>query len=149
LQLTEEQKQILNLSIYTICYVKTFVKKGDKDGKFISWNNNFANVELNVFYGESTNNFEPTYCCININAKSKSTANFENLDKFLNFMVDRIKNNIERIKQEGLIKYYVCNWPTNDNNPSAEYFENNKNQFQTVLDIITKAAISASSVGIK
>jgi hypothetical protein len=149
LQLTEEQKQILNLSIYTICYVKTFVKKGDKDGKFISWNNNFANVELNVFYGESTNNFEPTYCCININAKSKSIANFENLDKFLNFMVDRIKNNIERIKQEGLIKYYVCNWPTNDNNPSAEYFENNKNQFQTVLDIITKAAISASSVGIK
>lgn len=134
--------------IYALCYLRTFDKPGEKDGKFVSWNNNFATITLDNNYGASVSYFDPTYCCININSKSKSIANFDSVDNFLDFMVSRLENNVERILDIGLNQYYVCNWPVSTNKPSQEYFSKNRDLFESSLKVIEFSQISAKSVGI-
>lgn len=138
----------LQAIIYSLCYLKTFVKPGDKNGKFVSWNNNYVLLTLDNNYGESANFFDTTYSCVNINDKSKPIANFESLDSFLDFMVSRLENNVNRILNIGLNQYYVCNWPVSANNPSEEYFLNNKINFENSLNTMTLSMKSAESVGL-
>ena len=149
----------IQTSIYLLCYVLTFNKN-----KFEGYNNNFASVALNTYWGESTKYFiQKQSSCVKIPNSlgartSQPIANFETLDKFLDFMVARLTPNIRRIyfgtngnAPLGLLKYYVCYWkpptPENQNIPES-YFDANQNEFNTLYNTFDKAYKSAASVGL-
>jgi len=146
----------IQTSIYLLCYVLTF----NKD----SYNNNFASVALNTYWGESTKYFiQKQASCVKLPNSlgaptSQPIANFETLDKFLDFMVARLTPNIRRIYYGdngnaplGLLKYYVCYWkPPSDGIPniSESYFDANQNEFKTLESTFDKAYKSAAQVGL-
>ena len=89
----------IQTTIYLLCYVLTF----NKD-KFEGYNNNFASVALNTFWGGENTKFfiQKQASCVKVSNSlgvktSQPIANFENLDKFLDFMVARVSANIRRI----------------------------------------------------
>ena len=151
----------LQVLIYIMCYIKTF----NKD-KFYGYNNNFANVELSVYWGPSTQYFiQKRASCVLISnsngtydntTASTPIANFESLDKFLDFMVARLTPNINRIlfgesgnAPLGIPKYYSCFWtPATSENPniSTEYYDDNQNEFKLLINTVKKAIASAKSV---
>ena len=148
----------LQVLIYLMCYIKTY----NKDN-FYGYNNNFANVNLSVNWGTSgrENFIQQQASCVDIpnSTGSPSTtpiANFENLDKFLSFMVARLTPNINRIfygedgtAPLGLPKYNVCFWqPATSANPNIppDYFDANLNEFKTLFDTVKKGIKSAGDV---
>ena len=147
----------LQVLIYLMCYIKTF----NKDS-FYGYNNNFANVDLSAYWGPSTQYFiQKQASCVEVSNStgSKSStpiANFENIDKFLSFMVARLTPNINRIfygeNEEaplGLPKYYVCFWqPATSANPNIppSYFDENQNEFKTLIETVKKGIKSAGDV---
>jgi hypothetical protein len=149
----------IQTSIYLLCYVLTF----NKDS-FYGYNNNFASVALNTFWGASTDYFiQKQSSCVKLPNSlgaptSQPIANFQSLDKFIDFMIARLTPNIRRIYYGengnaplGLVKYYVCYWkpPTAENqNIPESYFDANQNEFNTLYNTFDKAYKSASSVGL-
>jgi hypothetical protein len=147
----------LQVLIYLMCYIKTF----NKDS-FYGYNNNFANVDLSLYWGPSTQYFiQKQASCVDVpnstgSPSSTPIANFENLDKFLSFMVARLTPNINRIfygengeAPLGLPKYYVCYWlPATSANPNIppSYFDENQNEFKTTIDTVKKGIKSAGDV---
>jgi hypothetical protein len=147
----------LQILIYLMCYIKTF----NKD-KFYGYNNNFANVELSVYWGPSTQYFiQKQSSCVSVsnsNATNNPTpiANFNSLDKFLDFMVARLTPNVRRIlfgengnAPLGLPKFYVCYWtPATNETPNItpEYFDENQSEFETLFDTVKKGLKSANEV---
>jgi hypothetical protein len=147
----------LQILVYLMCYIKTF----NKD-KFYGYNNNFANVELSVYWGPSTQYFiQKQASCVsvsNTNSTNNPTpiANFDNLDKFLDFMIARLKPNVRRIlfgengnAPLGLPKFYVCYWtPATSSNPniSPEYFDENQDEYKTLFETVRKGLKSAKEV---
>lgn len=151
----------LQVLIYMMCYIKTF----NKD-KFYGYNNNFANVELSVYWGPSTQYFiQKQSSCVSVSnangnydttKSSTPIANFDSLDKFLDFMVARLTPNVRRIlfgengnAPLGLPKYYACYWtPATSENPniSPEYFDANLNEFKLLIDTVKKGLKSANEV---
>ncbi len=147
----------LQILIYLMCYIKTF----NKD-KFYGYNNNFANVELSVYWGPSTQYFiQKQSSCVSVsnsNATNNPTpiANFNSLDKFLDFMVARLTPNVRRIlfgengnAPLGLPKFYVCYWTPATNatpNITPEYFDENQSEFETLFDTVKKGLKSANEV---
>ena len=136
--------------IYTICYVKSFVENGNSgNGNFVGFNNNFANISLyNNFSQTAKDYFSPNFCCIRVKAtsavaKSEPLVAFKDAKTFVEFMAARLKQNVERIAQMGIAKYYVCHWPKQ--NVAESYYNSNKSEFQTVIDTIYKALDSANS----
>jgi len=146
---------VLQTIIYCICYVRSF--QGTKDKPLIAgWNNNFAAVTLDIDYGDGNNYFTKKYSCLDVQAgesQSKASpntlpiANFENVDRFIDFMVSRLTPNVQRIQQIGLPKYYVCYWPIN--NVTPEYYESNKlKQFEKVNITFSGANLSSLTLGL-
>ena len=146
---------VLQTIIYCICYVRSF--QGTKDKPLIAgWNNNFAAVTLDIDYGDGNNYFTKKYSCLDVQAGESSAkaspntlpiANFENVDKFIDFMVSRLTPNVQRTQELGLPKYYVCYWPIN--NVTPEYYESNKDkQFKKVIATFDEAYLSAQSLGL-
>jgi hypothetical protein len=146
---------VLQTIIYTICYVRSFQGTGSKP-LIAGWNNNFAAVTLDIDYGNSNIYFTKKYSCLEVQAgesPAKSNpntlpiANFESIDKFIDFMVSRLSPNVQRIQQIGIPKYYVCYWPIN--NVTPEYYESNKNlQFKKLLVTFDEAYASATGLGL-
>jgi len=110
----------LQILIFMISYVRTF--QGGKGGKFEGYNYNYGTVELTTDYGPSSGNFIAGKCsCANIPNSTLSTktaqpiANFESVDKYVDFMATRLRENVPRITDGangiGITKYYVCYWP--------------------------------------
>jgi hypothetical protein len=147
----------LQVLIYLMCYIKTF----NKD-KFYGYNNNFVSAALNVYWGPSTQYFiQKQASCVQIPnstgaPSSTPIANFEDIDKFLSFMVARLTPNINRIfygengdAPLGLPKYYACFWSpstsTNQNIPPS-YFDENQDEFKTLFDTVKKGIKSAGEV---
>jgi len=146
---------VLQTIIYTICYVRSFQGTGSKP-LIAGWNNNFAAVTLDIDYGNSNIYFTKKYSCLDVQAGESSAksnpntlpiANFENIGKFIDFMVSRLSPNVQRIQQIGIPKYYVCYWPIN--NVTPEYYELNKNlQFKKLLATFDEAYASATGLGL-
>jgi hypothetical protein len=65
-------------------------------------------------------------------------------------MVSRLTPNVSRILQTGMgiEKYYVCHWPTDENNVSEDYYENNKNEFKQTIETFANAFKSAGSTDV-
>mgnify|MGYP000503048753 CR=1 FL=1 len=147
---------VLQTIIYCICYVRSF--QGTKDKPLMSgWNNNFAAVTLDIDYGDGNNYFTKKYSCLDVQAgesQAKASpntlpiANFENVDRFIDFMVSRLTPRVQQIQGPGgLPKYYVCYWPIN--NVTPEYYESNKDkQFKKLLVTFAEAYLSAESLGL-
>ena len=141
---------VLQTIIYTICYVRSFEK-----GAWAVWNNNIASVTLDIDYVNNNLYFQKTYSCLNVQAgesSAKSTtnilpiANFETIDKFIDFMISKLAPNVQRIQQIKLDTYYVCYWPTT--NLTEEYYKTNYDQFKKVRASFDAALNSALSNGL-
>jgi hypothetical protein len=149
----------LRISIYLLCYVLTFNKN-----QFEGYNNNFASIALNTFWGESTKYFKDKQSsCVKLPNSlgaptSQPIANFENLDKFLDFMISRLEQNLRRIyfgtngkAPLGLAKYYVCYWrPSSETIPTIteEYYDQNLDSWKVLFDTLDKGYKSAAQVGL-
>jgi len=149
---------ILQTIIYCICYVRTH-QTGPKTSAFVGVNNNFASVTLDLDYGNNNIYFtqaQKKYACLDVaktNSTTKTTpnvlpiANFENVGRFIDFMISKLQPNLTRITQMGLTKYYVCYWPLT--NLTEQYYDTNKDkEFTTVQATFEKAIKSANSLGL-
>jgi len=133
----------LRAIIYCLCYVRTF-----KGGKFAGFDNNYITLSLSErvtpeeYYSRS-------YSCVNLTVNNpEPIANFDNVNKFLDFMSSKITPNVDRIINSiGLQQYYVCNWQSNEN-ISPEYFIANIQQFNTVRDKLYSGLKSAIESGV-
>jgi len=134
---------VMKATIFSICYTTTF-----KENKFIGYGNNYsAAINLNVDFGASRALFTKTYMCVTDNKNTYAWANFDTLGKFLEFMYDRLKNNIGRIIKEGLWQYYNCFFPVTG--PDVAYFQANKtsnNIFKTDGDRLTAGLVQYNTL---
>jgi hypothetical protein len=115
----------LQILIFLISYVRTFQKN-----TFVGYNHNYGTIELTTDYTASSGNFIAGRCsCVNIpDSKGTNTAqpvaNFASVDKYIDFMVSRLEQNVPRITNGvdgiGITKYYVCHWPK-DNVSESDY----------------------------
>ena len=145
----------LQVAIYTISYVRTYQEASNTGaGMFNGWNNNFATLSLSQDWFGQVSLLEKRYSCINIrtnpgNASSEPIAHFESLDKYIQFMAGRLRENVDtgRIARLGLSKYYVCHWPVD--NISEEYYDENEDEFLQTKQTFDKALTSAAESGLK
>ena len=148
-------------TIYLLCYVLTFNKN-----KFEGYNNNFASVVLNTFWGSSGDKYfiKDQASCVKLPNSlgvtiSQPIANFENINNFLDFMITRLSNNIRRIYYGengnaplGFAKYYVCYWkPPSDGIPNIPetFFDENQDLYKELYSTLKKGLKSAGEVGLK
>jgi hypothetical protein len=142
----------LQTAIYTISYIRTYQSNSNTNvGSFNGWNNNLGTLSLNQNWGGQVSLIERNYSCVNIRTNPSTTssepiAHFESLDKYITFMAGRLQQNIDRIVQLGLAKYYVCYWPKS--NVSEQYYDTNKTEFNKVRKTFAKALSSATDAGL-
>jgi hypothetical protein len=142
----------LQTAIYTISYIRTYQSNSNTNvGSFNGWNNNLGTLSLNQNWGGQVSLIERNYSCVNIRTNPSTTssepiAHFESLDKYITFMAGRLQQNIDRIVQLGLAKYYVCYWPKS--NVSEQYYDTNKTEFNKVRETFAKALTSATDAGL-
>jgi hypothetical protein len=126
----------LQILIFMISYIRTF-----QGGKFEGYNHNYGTVELTTDYGPSSGSFIAGRCsCANIPSSNLSTktaqpiANFESVDKYVDFMSTRLRPNVDRITNGangiGITKYYVCYWPKQ--NIEESYYDSHLSEFTTL-----------------
>jgi hypothetical protein len=148
-------KPTLQILIFLISYVRTF--QGGKGGKFEGYNHNYGTVELTTDYGPSSINFIAGRCsCANIPSSNLSTktaqpiANFESVDKYVDFMVSRLEQNEARITTGadalGITKYYACYWPKQ--NVDESYYDSHLSEFATLDKTLLDAFKLAGSAGL-
>jgi hypothetical protein len=137
----------LQIIIYCISYVRTFQPSSNtKVGKFVGWNHNLGTISLTENWGASSADFNQSYTCVNVKtndstSSSQPNAQFSSLDKYINFMQGRLSNNVNRILDIGLTKYYVCFWPKNNVDPA--YYDSNIGNYATLKETFYKALDSA------
>jgi hypothetical protein len=144
---------VLQTIIYCISYARSFEKiSNSKAGKFNGWNNNLASVSLDIDYGATSTSFLKTYSCVNIQTNPSTNdslplASFSTLDTYINFMRDRLINNIDRVLDDGLVKYYVCYYPKQ--NVAPTYYDTHIDEYKTLKSTMEKALTSALSKGVE
>lgn len=140
----------LRTIIFVLSYIRTYTNDSNSNlGSFKGFNNNFATITLENFYGDGSSSFlSPTYTCVNVNGKSKPIAIFNSEIDYINFMEGRLSPIVDRILSIGLARYYVCFWPVS-NGITIDEFDRNKNQYTTLINTINAAQKLAQSVGLK
>lgn len=110
--------------IFSTMYVDTGTPTG-----FEAFENNFSTINLTEFYGgDSTSYMTTKYFCVtrgNSQTTNIPVAQFETLDKFLDFFTSKFGGKIVSLTKEinsstkpvidTLLKYYVLEWPTKQN----------------------------------
>jgi hypothetical protein len=94
---------------------------------------------------------EKTYSCVNIKTSpssnsSQPVAHFSSLDSYINFMSGRLINREPQILNIGLVKYYVCHWPTS--NIQESYYDSNIGTFKQTKDTMYEGLKSAVDAGL-
>lgn len=142
----------LQTAIFCISYIRTFKKAANtKLGTFYGYNNNLATISLDVDYGVNVSEFQKTYSCINIvTTPSKNASNpvahFTSLDMYIQFMQGRLRENIPRITEMGLTKYYACHWPKD--NVSEQYYDTHIKDFKPTTETFYEALRLAVESGL-
>jgi hypothetical protein len=134
----------LQVLIYAICYANTF-----NQNTFVGYNNNFANVPLTNNYNTNSGFFSSKkYSCVNIPGLTDKTpqpvANFDNIDRFFDFMISKLRKNVDRVfgaNSIGITKYYVCYWPVS--NVTESYYDSHLSEFKK-LDATFRAAFKSA-----
>jgi hypothetical protein len=105
-----------------------YVDTGGSTG-FEAYENNFSTINLTEFYGGDLTSYMTTkYFCVtrgNSQTTNIPVAQFETLDKFLDFFVAKFSGKIVSLTKEinssitpvddTLLKYYVLEWPIKQN----------------------------------
>jgi hypothetical protein len=142
----------LQTIIYCISYVRTFQPDATtKIGSFNSWNYNLVTLPLTTDWGAQVSLLEKTYSCVNIKTSPSSNssqpiAHFSSLDSYINFMSGRLTPRIPLILNIGLVKYYVCYWPTT--NIQESYYDSNIGTFKQTKDTMYEALKSSVEAGL-
>ena len=142
----------LQTIIYCISYVRTFQPDANtKIGSFNAWNYNLCTISLETnLYGQ-VSQIQKTYSCVNIKTSpasnsSQPVAHFASLDSYINFMSGRLINRETQILNIGLVKYYVCHWPTS--NIQESYYDSNIGTFKQTKDTMYEGLKSAVEAGL-
>jgi hypothetical protein len=154
-----QDKEALQAVIYSISYVRSYVKNsGTKgNGEFNGFNNNFGGISLYINWSPTTEFFLKQYSCINVkgsglpNGTSEPLVGFIDLDSYIKFMAARLEKNVPRILDPaqtsgGLPQYYVCNWPKE--NVSVSYYQSNLSLYTEVRNTFKEALQSCVDVKI-
>ena len=143
---------VLQTIIYCISYIRTFQPDATtKIGSFNAWNYNLCTISLQTnLYGQ-VSQIQKTYSCVNIKTSpasnsSQPVAHFASLDSYINFMSGRLRQREPQILNIGLVKYYVCHWPTD--NIEESYYDSNIGTFKQTKDTMYEALASALQVGL-
>jgi hypothetical protein len=110
--------------MFSTMYADTGVSTG-----FEAYENNFSTINLTEFYGGDLTSYMTTkYFCVtrgNSQTTNIPVAQFETLDKFLDFFVAKFSGKIVSLTKEinssttpaidTLLKYYVLEWPIKQN----------------------------------
>ncbi len=110
--------------MFSAMYADTGVSTG-----FEAYENNFSTINLTEFYGGDLTSYMTTkYFCVtrgNSQTTNIPVAQFETLDKFLDFFVAKFSGKIVSLTKEinssatpaidTLLKYYVLEWPIKQN----------------------------------
>ena len=121
-----ENDPVMQYVIYALCYITTF---NSSKNTFVGYGNNYSmNIKLIWNFSPTYQKyFNKKYCCVSdskIPNEVNAIANFDTIDKFIEFMYDRLRPNLKRIIQGGLWQYYYCNFP--NNTTPEEDFQKNK-----------------------
>jgi len=142
----------LQTIIYCISYIRTFQPDATtKIGSFNAWNYNLCTISLETnLYGQISQ-IQKTYSCVNIKTSpasnsSQPVAHFASLDSYINFMSGRLINRETQILNIGLVKYYVCHWPTS--NIEESYYDSNIGTFKQTKDTMYEALKSSVEAGL-
>jgi hypothetical protein len=144
---------VLQTIIYCISYARSFEKISNSNaGEFNGWSNNLASVSLDIDYGATSTLFLKPYSCVNVQTNPSTNislplASFSTLDTYITFMRDRLINNIDRVLDIGLVKYYVCFYPQKNVSPSD--YDKNIDEYKTLKRTMEKALTSALSKGVE
>jgi hypothetical protein len=142
----------LQTIIYCISYIRTFQPDANTNiGSFNGWNYNLATLPLTINWGGQISQIGKTYSCVNIKTNpasnsSQPIAHFSSLDSYINFMSGRLTNRVDQILNIGLVKYYVCYWPTS--NIQESYYDSNIGTFKQTKDTMYQALKSAVEAGL-
>jgi len=152
-------KEALQAVIYSISYVRSYVKNSGTKGnsQFNGFNNNFGGISLYINWAPTTEYFVKQYSCINVkgsglpNGTSEPLVGFIDVDSYIKFMAARLEKNVPRILDPaqtsgGLPQYYVCNWPKE--NVSVSYYQSNLSLYTEVRNTFKEALQSCVKVGI-
>jgi hypothetical protein len=138
--------------IYCISYIRTFQPDATtKIGSFNAWNYNLCTISLETnLYGQ-VSQIQKTYSCVNIKTSpasnsSQPVAHFASLDSYINFMSGRLAQREPQILNIGLVKYYVCHWPTD--NIEESYYDSNIGTFKQTKDTMYEALKSSVEAGL-
>ena len=145
---TNEDLQVL---IYILCYIQTF-----QQNQFYGYNNNFINLPLTNNYGTPGSTFfkSKTYSCVSIKTLANEQlslpiANFDDVDKFLDFMISTLSDNVEKVfgtqtvSGIGIVKYYVCFWVGAYENVPESYYDSHLSEFKELQGKVDKGIKSA------
>jgi hypothetical protein len=150
---TNEDLQVL---IYILCYIQTF-----QQNQFYGYNNNFINLPLTNNYGTPGSTFfkSKTYSCVSIKTRANEQlslpiANFDDVDRFLDFMISTLSNNVEKVfgRQTGsgigIAKYYACLWGGAYETVSESYYDSHLSEFKVLQGKVDEGIKSAGPAGL-
>jgi hypothetical protein len=138
--------------IYRISYVLSFqTSSSSKTGVFNGWNNNFGLISLKENWNNQIKYFLRTYSCVNVKTTASKSAslpmaNFKDLDTYINFMADRLRDRVGQINDIGLDKFYVCYW--SKDNVAPDYYDSHLSSYTEVRNTLKQALSSARDVKI-
>lgn len=141
----------LTKMIYSFCYVTNY-----QNGVFFGYNNNYSTpVTLEYNYSPIGDTyFDKTYCCVSKNNNNTEQtlplANFKDLNSFVSFIFNRLKSNWTKAENEGLWKYFCCDYPYIDKSKSSQ-FETQKEtneSYKKVLQRLTEGISSMKNLGV-
>lgn len=134
----QKKRSQLAMAVFVFSYVSSA-----KAEQMKSFGNNYANVNLQIDWGEKSDQyFKKEFCCVNVGTdkgtQSKPFAKFENLAKFLGFMFDSLDQSCKNTEFEtvsansfiptvdAMYNYYKRFWPQIRDDKQQKNFETNQ-----------------------
>ena len=133
----------LQATIFGLCYLR-----GYKDPQFNSFGNNYAGVSLvDNRYASNLSRFVKSYSCVQNGNNYVPFANFDNIDVFMKFMVERLSTLVRQVKILGIHQFYLTQWQ-DFKIPTDNYNTNKFGLYKESFDTLYKSLTTLSNYGI-